>query len=668
MWVDADNDGVQDAGEPGLEGATVGLYDSTGTVLLASAITDENGNYAFGGLAAGTYVVKVTPPAGMTQTFDADGTGSAHQSTVTVTAGQIKLDQDFGYRGTGAIDGEVWKDVDADGTRDAGETSGIAGVTVVVYWDLDGDGQVDPNEPVVGQAVTDANGNYSVGGLPTDDGGGDARFLVVVTDDANKLDGYWHPLGGTPGAEDNSQPTVYGVTLTPGTPTNSTADFGYSVDPGAVGNFVWSDLDGDGVQDMGEPGLGGVKVTLAISYPNGDSATLVTFSASDGAYSFGNLLLDEDFDGAGGGEPTFSLSFTTPAGFDESPTGAGTAFTDNNWDGATAVPAQPLEGVTNMALSNLTDTAASYDAGFVPLADWGDLPDTYSTSLAAGGPRHVPGALYLGPTIGDIDPNGQPSVGAIGDGADEDGVTRSLATNWAPNATVDLSVTVNGGSGRVGAWLDFNNDGMFGPGEFFDLGTVTGTQVVQVTIPNTYVTGTTVGARFRAFDPSQLPGGSLDAGDFLGAAQNGEVEDYQWQFSPTAVVVNRLSAVATGGGETTAPLLALAALMLGIAAAVGSRRGESRPRVDAAGSATAGPASGAAGPRGDRVSTASPAGLRAPAAAAVAGSSSRKAYQAPRIVHEVPLETRAGSPLFANGNPFSAEGELENPWDPDYTP
>lgn len=668
VWVDADNDGVQDAGEPGLEGATVGLYDSTGTVLLASAITDENGNYAFGGLAAGTYVVKVTPPAGMTQTFDADGTGSAHQSTVTVTAGQIKLDQDFGYRGTGAIDGEVWKDVDADGTRDAGETSGIAGVTVVVYWDLDGDGQVDPNEPVVGQAVTDANGNYSVGGLPTDDGGGDARFLVVVTDDANKLDGYWHPLGGTPGAEDNSQPTVYGVTLTPGTPTNSTADFGYSVDPGAVGNFVWSDLDGDGVQDMGEPGLGGVKVTLAISYPNGDSATLVTFSASDGAYSFGNLLLDEDFDGAGGGEPTFSLSFTTPAGFDESPTGAGTAFTDNNWDGATAVPAQPLEGVTNMALSNLTDTAASYDAGFVPLADWGDLPDTYSTSLAAGGPRHVPGALYLGPTIGDIDPNGQPSVGAIGDGADEDGVTRSLATNWAPNATVDLSVTVNGGSGRVGAWLDFNNDGMFGPGEFFDLGTVTGTQVVQVTIPNTYVTGTTVGARFRAFDPSQLPGGSLDAGDFLGAAQNGEVEDYQWQFSPTAVVVNRLSAVATGGGETTAPLLALAALMLGIAAAVGSRRGESRPRVDAAGSATAGPASGAAGPRGDRVSTASPAGLRAPAAAAVAGSSSRKAYQAPRIVHEVPLETRAGSPLFANGNPFSAEGELENPWDPDYTP
>ncbi|RIL10424.1 hypothetical protein DCC79_08055, partial [bacterium] len=572
VWVDADNDGIQDAGEPGLEGATVGLYDSTGTVLLASTTTDENGNYAFGGLAAGTYVVKVTPPSGMTQTFDADGTGSAHQSTVTVTAGQVKLDQDFGYRGTGSIDGEVWKDTSADGTRQAGETAGIPGVTVVVYWDLDGDGLVDPNEPVVGQAVTDANGNYSVGGLPTDDGGGNAKFLVVVTDDAGKLDGYWHSLGGAPGAEDNSQPTVYGVALTPGTPTNGTADFGYSVDPGAVGNFVWSDLDGDGVQDVGEPGLGGVKVTLVIAYPNGDSTTVTTVSAADGSYGFGNLLLDEDFDGAGGGEPTFNVSFTTPAGYATAPTGAGTAFTDNNWDGATAVPAQPLEGVTNMALTNMTDTAASYDAGFVPVSDWGDLPDTYRTSLASNGARHATGALFLGATVGDIDPDGQPSVGAIGDGADEDGVTRSLATHWTPGATVDIGVTVTGGNGRVGAWLDFNNNGMFDSGEFFDLGTLTGAQTVQIVVPNTYVTGTQVGARFRVFDPAQIPGGSLDAGDHVGFAQNGEVEDYQWQFSPTAVVIDRLSAAATGGGRTTLPLVALAVLAMGAVAAVGSRR------------------------------------------------------------------------------------------------
>ena len=31
---------------------------------------------------------------------------------------------------------------------------------------------------------------------------------------------------------------------------------------GEIGDFVWLDLDGDGVQDAGEPGLGGVTVEL----------------------------------------------------------------------------------------------------------------------------------------------------------------------------------------------------------------------------------------------------------------------------------------------------------------------------------------------------------------------------------------------------------------------
>ncbi len=37
----------------------VGLYDITGTILLATTVTDENGNYTFGNVPAGTYTVKV---------------------------------------------------------------------------------------------------------------------------------------------------------------------------------------------------------------------------------------------------------------------------------------------------------------------------------------------------------------------------------------------------------------------------------------------------------------------------------------------------------------------------------------------------------------------------------------------------------------------------------
>ncbi|HEX6882097.1 MAG TPA: SdrD B-like domain-containing protein, partial [Planctomycetota bacterium] len=31
---------------------------------------------------------------------------------------------------------------------------------------------------------------------------------------------------------------------------------------GRIGNFVWHDLDGNGIQDPGEPGLPGVRVLL----------------------------------------------------------------------------------------------------------------------------------------------------------------------------------------------------------------------------------------------------------------------------------------------------------------------------------------------------------------------------------------------------------------------
>ena len=152
----------------------------------------------------------------MTQTYDADGTGTPHQSTVTIGAGEINLDQDFGYRGLGTIGNLVWEDLNADGNVDAGE-SGIDGVTLDLYWDLNGNGTVDAGEPLVGSTTTAADGSYLFSGLPVDDGGGNAQFVVDVTDEAGKLGGYWHSLG-TPNTNNNSQTDPYAVTLTPGAP------------------------------------------------------------------------------------------------------------------------------------------------------------------------------------------------------------------------------------------------------------------------------------------------------------------------------------------------------------------------------------------------------------------------------------------------------------------
>jgi hypothetical protein len=72
VWHDLNNNGIQDAGEPGLPGLSVELRSSTG-LLLSTATTDLNGQYIFLHLPSGTYnVVIPNPPVVAIQTYDLD--------------------------------------------------------------------------------------------------------------------------------------------------------------------------------------------------------------------------------------------------------------------------------------------------------------------------------------------------------------------------------------------------------------------------------------------------------------------------------------------------------------------------------------------------------------------------------------------------------------------
>ena len=71
-----------------------------------------------------------------------------------------------------------------------------------------------------------------------------------------------------------------------------------------LGDYVWYDINGNGLQDGGEPGLAGVKVTLRIRYPNGTEIVMQTLTDSSGRYLFANLLLDERYDESTLGNPT----------------------------------------------------------------------------------------------------------------------------------------------------------------------------------------------------------------------------------------------------------------------------------------------------------------------------------------------------------------------------
>ncbi|MCB1057370.1 MAG: choice-of-anchor A family protein, partial [Acidobacteria bacterium] len=99
VWWDADGDGVQDPGEPALNGVGLTLFDAASTPV-AMATTAGDGEYTFSDVPPGTYKVIVdasTLPPGLFPSFDADGIASPDQTTVPLASGETRTDVDFGY-------------------------------------------------------------------------------------------------------------------------------------------------------------------------------------------------------------------------------------------------------------------------------------------------------------------------------------------------------------------------------------------------------------------------------------------------------------------------------------------------------------------------------------------------------------------------------------------
>ena len=172
--------------------------------------------------------------------------------------------------------------------------------------------------------------------------------------------------------------------------------------------------------------------------------------------------------------------------------------------------------------------------------DFGDAPVPYPTLFAENGARHLATGLTLGLTR-DIETHGTHSAGADADGADEDGVTFASVAAGA----LDVAVTVNvqGGSGQLDAWIDFNSDGNWGgPDEqvFNNVSVSSGDNVLMFDVPSWATAGNTY-ARFRLSTSGNLTQG--------GPAQDGEVEDYQVTINPPATATgsfypNAISTVA----------------------------------------------------------------------------------------------------------------------------
>jgi hypothetical protein len=103
VWLDANNNGVQEFGENGVPNVPVSLFTCDG-VFVSWMFTDANGFYHFTGLTPGSYYVQFTAPDGFTfspldqgdDAFDSDAGAFGVTACTTLEPGEDDLTVDAG--------------------------------------------------------------------------------------------------------------------------------------------------------------------------------------------------------------------------------------------------------------------------------------------------------------------------------------------------------------------------------------------------------------------------------------------------------------------------------------------------------------------------------------------------------------------------------------------
>ena len=278
LWSDANSNGIQDLGEIGIGGVTMNLvspgpdttFGTSDDVLEDTTTTNAFGRYYFTNVTPGTYRVEVgSALPGYSPTAGPQSMGDWVSTPITTVGGSSYMMMDFGFNSasTYSASDRVWFDTNNNGLFDAGEP-GIKDVTVLI---------LDSAGFVAGYDVSDLNGDFTFTGVP------DGDYTIKIEDADGKLIGF---------APTTSYAEVRERDITVSGGNISNVSFGFNA-PGMIGDTVWNDLDFDGVQDAGEPGIENVTVDLykdtngdGVFDPAFDQFIGSTTTDADGNYSF----------------------------------------------------------------------------------------------------------------------------------------------------------------------------------------------------------------------------------------------------------------------------------------------------------------------------------------------------------------------------------------------